>query len=148
MTSNRKERLALVTKRLEDELVQQNDFFHSCCELALGCKISEESHAYLSYRVCRETLGHKNGVYLCLLYAQLYAANCLLTTYGSQIDEQLRDEFTCVNRELLSQILLMTDLSRYVMHCIGFTVITVNYLYSCMRYCFLIIFRLHLAVPF
>ena len=43
MTSNRKERLALVTKRLEDELVQQNDFFHSCCELALGCKISEES---------------------------------------------------------------------------------------------------------
>ena len=105
MTSNRKERLALVTKRLEDELVQQNDFFHSCCELALGCKISEESHAYLSYRVCRETLGHKNGVYLCLLYAQLYAANCLLTTYGSQIDEQLRDEFTCVNRELLSQIL-------------------------------------------
>lgn len=108
MTSNRKERLALVTKRLEDELVQQNDFFHSCCELALGCKISEESHAYLSYRVCRETLGHKNGVYLCLLYAQLYAANCLLTTYGSQIDEQLRDEFTCVNRELLSQILLMT----------------------------------------
>ena len=108
MTSNRKERLALVTKRLEDEIVQQNDFFHSCCELALGCKISEESHAYLSYRVCRETLGHKNGVYLCLLYAQLYAANCLLTTYGSQIDEQLRDEFTCVNRELLSQILLMT----------------------------------------
>ena len=113
MTSNRKERLALVTKRLEDELVQQNDFFHSCCELALGCKISEESHAYLSYRVCRETLGHKNGVYLCLLYAQIYAANCLLTTYGSQI-----------------------------------TVITVNYLYSCMRYCFLIMFRLHLAVPF
>ena len=47
-------------------------------------------------------------IYLCLLYAQLYAANCLLTTYGSQIDEQLRDEFTCVNRELLSQILLMT----------------------------------------
>ena len=51
---------------------------------------------------------------------------------------ELLKEFTC---------LLYTS-SRYVMHCIGFTVITVNYLYSCMRYCFLIMFRLHLAVPF
>jgi len=76
MTSNRKERLALVTKRLEDELVQQNDFFHSCCELALGCKISEESHAYLSYRVCRETLGHKNGICVFFMHSCTLQTAC------------------------------------------------------------------------
>ena len=117
MTSERKERLELVTKRLEDELALQDDFFRACCEMALGKETSftsvdsnAESHEplrYLSYRVCRETLGHKNGVYLCLLYAQLFSAYCLMKEYGDQIDDAMRDEFICVNRELLSQILLM-----------------------------------------
>lgn len=109
MTSEQKERLELVTKRLEDELTLQDDFFRACCKLALGMekKKSNEPLRYLSYRVCRETLGHKNGVYLCLLYAQLYAADCLIKEYGELIGEAMRDEFICVNRELLSQILLM-----------------------------------------
>lgn len=114
MTSEQKERLELVTKRLEDELVLQDDFFRACCEMALGKKTSfnsnNESHEslrYLSYRVCRETYGHKNGVYLCLLYAQLFSADCLIKEYSNQIGDVMKDEFICVNRELLSQILLM-----------------------------------------
>ncbi len=114
MTSERKERLELVTKRLEEEWMLQDDFFRACCEMALGKETSFESNAksheslrYLSYRVCRETLGHKNGVYLCLLYAQLFAADCLIKEYGDQMDDAMKDEFICVNRELLSQILLM-----------------------------------------
>lgn len=107
MTSEQKERLELVTKRLEEELAVQGEFFQACCELALGKENSLASHEYLSYRVCREQLGHKDGVYLCLLYAQLFSADCLVKEYGSQLEESLRDEFICVNRELLSQILLM-----------------------------------------
>lgn len=107
MASEQKERLELVTKRLKEELTLQNDFFQACCELALGTEKSLASHEYLSYRVCREQLGHKDGVYLCLLYAQLFSSDCLLKEYGSQLEESLRDEFVCVNRELLSQILLM-----------------------------------------
>ena len=106
MTSERNERLELVTRRLEEELILQDDFFKACCKLALGKEATKE---YLSYRVCREKLGHKNGVYLCLLYAQLYASDCLLTAYGSLLSESLRNEFSCINRELLSQILLMSD---------------------------------------
>ncbi len=107
MTSERTERLELVTKRLENELTCQNDFFQKCCKLALGLESSIQPHEYLSYRVCRERLGHKKGVYLCLLYAQLFAADCLLKQHGDQLDKSLHDEFLCINRELLSQILLM-----------------------------------------
>lgn len=109
MASERTERLELVTKRLEDELAWQDDFFQACCKLALGLENSTQPHEYLSYRVCRERLGHKEGVYLCLLYAQLFAADCLLKQYGDQLDEALHDEFLCINRELLSQILLMAN---------------------------------------
>ena len=105
MASERNERLELVTRRLEEELFLQDDFFKDCCKLALGKEATKE---YLSYRVCREKLGHKDGVYLCLLYAQLYASDCLLTAYGSLLSEALRNEFSCINRELLSQILLMS----------------------------------------
>lgn len=105
MASERNERLELVTRRLEEELFLQDDFFKDCCKLALGKEATKE---YLSYRVCREKLGHKDGVYLCLLYAQLYASDCLLTTYGSLLGEALCNEFSCINRELLSQILLMS----------------------------------------
>lgn len=110
MTSERRERLELVTKRLEEELALQEGFFRACCKMALGMENSTESYesfCYLSYRICRETLGHKDGVYLCLLYAQLYASDCLIKEYGDLLEDAMRDEFICVNRELLSQILLM-----------------------------------------
>lgn len=45
MTSNRKERLALVTKRLEDELVQQNDFSIPAVSWHLAVK-SAKNHTH------------------------------------------------------------------------------------------------------
>lgn len=101
-----KERLELVTQRLQEELALQDDFFKDCCKLALGMETG--SYAYLSYRLCREKFGHKYGVYLCLVYAQLYASRCLLKEAHKILSSALCDEFACINRELFSLILLMT----------------------------------------
>lgn len=106
MLSDRKERLELVTKRLQEELLVQDGFFKSCCELSLG--ISQDSLRYLDYGICREELGHKDGVYLCIFYAQLYATCMMLHEAKNKISQEVYDEYLCINREMLSQILLMS----------------------------------------
>lgn len=110
MTEERKERLELVSLRLEEILQTcREDFWVSCCELALGKDSLKPD--YLDYSRCREYLGHREGVYLCLLYAQLFSVSMLLAekTEKSLSLTENREELCCISRELLCQIFLMVQ---------------------------------------
>lgn len=100
MTDEIKERMGLVTSRLEEALeTETRSFWRACIGLSLGEK--KNSMEYLDYAVCREQLGHKEGVYLCVLFAQAALA--------ARFAREGRDELVCISRELLVQIYLMNQ---------------------------------------
>ena len=98
-----KERLALCSERIRELAVTgQKGFWRDCMGLSLGEPADEK---WLDYRLCREKLGPRQGVFLCLLYAQVWqvAARSLHRAGGPAV-ESLSDtaiETVCVTRELL-----------------------------------------------
>lgn len=106
MTENSlQERLQLISERLTGLLMEETDpFWHACFGIISGREKSVIS--YMRYTDCREKLGHKQGVYLCVLYAQLAQTAQICQIEGLSEKQSVR-ELKCVTCELAVQIYLM-----------------------------------------
>ena len=91
------ERLLLATDRLEEIAGDTGSaFFRDAVRLSLGQPQSEE---WLDYSLCRQRMP-QTGVYLCLLYAQIWQLNaCGL--FQAAGEGQTERELVCVTRELI-----------------------------------------------